>query len=270
MQSHYPIAKLAGDHADSLAILSTAPTGHACIFIHGYSGNPFKTWTEFERMVYNAPALAGHDFYFFGYDGIRSELVASAGVFRSFLKSLAGPPFELTFEPASPGRAQDFLYNSIVIVAHSLGAVLTRWALLDLRQESYSNLDRFRFLLFAPAHKGSRVAKLAAMAAGGFPLVGALVTALHFASPLVEQLAAGSQELQNLEARTQKAIAEDGPRSYLVAHKVWIATREQVVVNMPFASDPLPEPFLDCNHMTLCKPSESFPRPFLEVLNALQ
>ena len=127
----------------------------------------------------------------------------------------------------------------------------------------------FRMVLFGPAHKGARVARLAAEVGSGFPLLGLLLTAFRFYSPLVEQLAENSLYLANLENRTQTAIGTDGKQPYLVPRSICIAQYERIVTNLPFAADPPATPIHKKSHMEMCKPTRCWRAPLDTVLNGL-
>src|SRR5713226_7104842 len=58
-------------------------------------------------------------------------------------------------------RKAEFQYGSVVVVAHSLGAVVARQALLDLDEDRNPKwLNKISLVLFAPAHMGADVVPL--------------------------------------------------------------------------------------------------------------
>lgn len=270
MQTHFPLRPIGGDVEDTYSLFAINPTGKAILFIHGYSGDALTTWSQFDSLLPLEAKSAGHDLLFYGYDGLHSDMPASAGIFAQFLKYLAQDPSHLLRAlPPLVTRDPKFRYDEIMIVAHSLGAVIARWALLDLYDNGCRDLERFQMVLFAPAHKGARVDRLAAAVGSGFPLLGLLWTGFQFNSPLVEQLGEESPYLASMEERTQTAIRAEGKKSYLVPRSIRIAEYEKIVRNLTFAADPPATPISKKNHMEICKPTESWRVPLDEVLNGL-
>jgi hypothetical protein len=103
---------------------------------------------------------------FYGYDSVHQQVNYSASEFRDFLTAfLAGPAASINptiqhLTQKHPWLQRDaaFRYTSVVLVAHSLGAIVVRGALLESLSQSW--LDTVRLVLFAPAHKGAFVWKL--------------------------------------------------------------------------------------------------------------
>ena len=271
MQSHFPLRPIGGDFEDSQALLAVNPTRKAVIFIHGYSGDSLTTWQQFDILLPQETKSSGHDLYFYGYDGLYSDMVASSAIFANFLKSILKTPLLLIGRvlPGSVNRDQQFEYDEVIIVAHSLGAVIARWALLDLHDNETPGLNRFRMILFAPAHRGARVDRLAAAIGSGIPLLGFITTAFRFKSPLVEQLGEHSVFLEDLQQRTNDAILAVGKQPYLVAHCVCIAEYEKIVTNLKFAQDPPAIAIPKKDHTGLCKPNAAWRLPLDEVLRGL-
>ena len=270
MQTHFQIRPIASESGDVNAVLSIVPPKTCIVFVHGYSGSSVDTWAEFDRMMPRENACKSVDLIFYGYDGLFAELAASSSIFASFLKPLAIRPMDLIGDiPGAHDRGLDFGYKRILIVAHSLGAVITRWALLDLRDSGESWLDRIEMVLFSPAHKGARVKDLASEVLSGFSFAKLFNSWIRFQSPLVDQLTEGSAELKFLEGRTIAAINKDGRRPYLVPRAVIIAQYERIVSNIRFASDNPPLAFANKGHIAVCKPSDAWRAPVDAVLQGV-
>lgn len=210
MQTHLIPRSLKGTEKpekDVQVLFAVKPNRKAILFIHGFSGDAIKTWTDFHELLPASTKCAGRDIFFYGYDGLRAEMNASAAIFRNFLNRVFENTDALLANnlPPSAQREGDFVYDELLIVAHSLGAVISRRALLDATQLNLNWVDRTKLLLYAPAHKGARVADLALEAASSFSFLKFFGALARFESPLIEQLKPGSLALRQLLKDTQTA-----------------------------------------------------------------
>jgi pimeloyl-ACP methyl ester carboxylesterase len=266
MCAHFPERPFPGDPRSRL-ILARNPNGKAILFVHGYGGNAVKTWTRFESLLPSDKQCAGSDLIFYGYDGLWADSVASASIFGEFLESLFANAPQL-INPALPAparRSEDFRYSEIVIVAHSLGAVISRWALSTAHQQIKPWVTNTRLVLFAPAHRGANVAKLAVEAVTGIRCMQVLASFARFKSPLVDQLAPNSDYLRELQDRVNRLVGIDANHC-LLARAVFIAEHEHVVQNLPFSHDPDPIPIQNSDHFSICKPKSASDRNVLRLL----
>src|SRR5215471_9605979 len=110
------------------AIFAVRPSRKAILFIHGYTGDALKTWKDFPALLPQNPKFAGHDLLFYGYDGLRAPVGSSASLFRQFLEKLFANTPDISNRSLPPlfHRDATFGYDDLIIVAHSLGAVVTR------------------------------------------------------------------------------------------------------------------------------------------------
>ncbi len=261
MQTHH-VAQVLGKQygRKTRAHWSTTPARHVVVFVHGFGGHPIKTWPNFPSLLPNA-SVPPFDFLFFGYDGLQQQTTNSAGELLRFLEVfLADPATLINATIPSLERRASFFYDRVVIVAHSLGAVVTRRALLDARAgegsgKSYPWLARTRIVLFAPAHMGAYAAALASSALTGQPwFLGGLVGLyVRYRSPLLTDLQAGSTVLTALVNDSQVAGAVGPTPSFIKSHSVCLATKDRVVINAGFPLDPPPR-WIDADHLAVCKP----------------
>jgi alpha-beta hydrolase superfamily lysophospholipase len=265
MQTHLALRTLKGTQKpdrDVQVLFAVQPNQKAVLFIHGFSGDAIKTWSDFHELLPNCVHCACRDLIFYGYDGLRAEMHASASIFRGFLNRF----FETTKSflednlPLSARRPDDFRYDELTIVAHSLGAVIARRALLDATKSNSAWTDRTKLVLYAPAHKGAKVAVLALEAASSFPFLKLFGVGARFESPLIDQLKPGSQALISLLEETSVAT-KDGANPHLVARRVVIAEYEKIVQNESFCIDPPPDTIPETTHTSVCKPRHDFLQP---------
>jgi len=139
-------------------------------------------------------------------------------------------------------------------VAHSLGAVVARKALLDAFKNTRSWLPTVHLVLFAPAHSGAGLLALATASLSG---VDALLATLQFVSALsvLRDLEENGKFLEMLSDQTKAAIAKPGG-DVLRARAIAIPPRDLVVNPIDFITeDAGPEVIDGTTHMTVCKPN---------------
>jgi pimeloyl-ACP methyl ester carboxylesterase len=251
---------------NSWVILSKEPVKTAVVFVHGFNGDARETWKGFERAP-ERPAFRNTDLYFFGYDGRGSNTLAAASFLFQFLDLLGNKPHELLGTLLSPEGRQYRVngYARTILVAHSLGAVVSRWALVRAAEENAEWRSKLKLVLFAPAHCGSDLAVLA-KESFDFAWMKALLGGVKAALPLVRELQSDSRLLEDLESRT-KQMLPDHP--HLRATKVIIAEHEVVVNNWLFANDPFPIALRRTDHVNICKPTQVLPEPLRLVEDEL-
>jgi len=222
-QTHLLSRPLEAD-PDVQAVFSLNPARKAILFIHGYTGHAFKTWTDFPALLPQNPKIKGHDLFFYGYDGLRAPVGSSASLFRQFLEKLFGNTGNLLSESLRSrfGRPADFEYDDLLIVAHSLGAVVTRRALVDATKMGHQWVRRVRFVLYAPAHKGAKVGQLALEAIGSFSFLKWFPSAAKIVSPLIDELNPEKSDLLDRLQQTTLELCAAGQNGHLVARKVKI------------------------------------------------
>src|ERR1039458_5574727 len=121
MQTHFTIRPLEAGPPGSYVLLAVEPSQHALVFIHGYYEDAVTTWSEFDALLQGTLSCCGTDVFFYGYDGLFSELMASSAIFTQFLTQLLTSPSKLI----SPMPARSLAtYRRVTIVAHSLGDVI--------------------------------------------------------------------------------------------------------------------------------------------------
>jgi len=269
-QTHYTPRTLSWGK-DSRARWAVQPSGVAVVFVHGFGGGATDTWDEFADLLPERKECAGHDLLFYGYDSLTVQAPNSAALVRDFLHALATEPFQAVMSRSlrvDRGLDATFRYRRIVIVAHSLGAVVAREALIQAadKPSMRSWIPLVRLALFAPAHSGALITELAEEAIGAVKLSWlklARTSYKAYAQVLVD-LERGSPTLRRLETRTAALIAEglDTLRAAVVVQ----GDRDRVVYAAVFGSDPGPHVEPGKGHADVCKPSSNYPQPLEHVL----
>jgi pimeloyl-ACP methyl ester carboxylesterase len=272
-QTHYtPRSLKAGK--DSRARWAIRPSGVAVVFVHGFGGAATATWDEFADRLPEHPECAGHDLLFYGYDSLTVQAPVSAALLRKFLHALATDPVNSVMAGSlsiDRGLGAAFRYHRIVILAHSLGAVVVREALIQAAGDPVMRpwIPLVRLALFAPAHCGARVTELAEEAIGAFKLSWLKLAASGYKAyaQVLKDLEEGSATLRRLEKETTALI--DAGLTALRAEVVVQGERDRIVNQAVFCSDPGPEVELGMGHTAVCKPSAAYQAPIDYVLPIL-
>ncbi len=258
----------------SLAYWSLHPDGTLFLFVHGFGGGATSTWSEFENRL--PRRQHGADLIFFGYDGLFRHASESAEHLYEMLDNLLSAPGRV-FSQARPGprRQASFAYTRLVLVAHSLGAVVARIALVAAHDRQAAWASLVHLVLFAPAHNGTRLGALVDHAVSGISIPGASFATSAITGTLraYEDLKEGSAVLTTLRDDVREA-RKAGAQHVAAKVVVW-AIDDPVVVNGPFPGDPpVPQdqqfalPLLT-RHTAVCKPRDTHLAPVYLVEQAL-
>lgn len=242
----------------TLAYFAQRPATRLIIFIHGFGGSAIKTWSGMEELL-DEPAVENADIIFYGYRSLAASANNSAGIFRDFVSTAAEirQPWSNALRRGGAMGARD--YEDILIVAHSLGAAVTRRALLDALGMGADWVSRARLLLFGPAHMGTNLVELAGLLRSSpGALFFDLLTFARMRSPVLNDLKAGSPFLVRLLSDSEKAVTGGGIPA-VVAESVVFGETDYVVVTEPFCRDPLPDVWQDEDHCSVCRTGGTLP-----------
>lgn len=272
-QNHYPLTRIyANSESDDCvyAMFSMTPSDKAIVFIHGYFGDPVDTWLDFPELVEEYPDFNTYDVYFYGYGRNQTDVISIAAIFSTFIDKLFVDSSRAWGQlPIFPLFAvSGHRYDKIVIASHSLGAVVTRIALLQMTNDGKEYAKRTKLILYAPAHMGASLVDVAFELCSVFRTFAILKSIYSFKCKLLDQLSENSDELRYLRDKTQEAI-NVGCNNHLIAEKVIIAQYETVVRNIPFCSDPVPYVVTGATHKTVCKPRKNNPDPLEQMVDCL-
>ena len=238
------------------------PANGALIFVHGFGGEAMGTWTDFPGLLGRMPKAAPYDVFYYGYDMRRQAGISAVG-FRNFLAAIAEAPAFDVLNPSLPTplgqRPRTFRYDHIVIAAHSLGAVVTRLALLQSKDDAGKPLpwlSKVRLVLFAPAHSGAKVIDFARGLLSIFSIGKLIETLVRARFQSLDDLDADKPMIRRLEADTL-ALLNSTDAAAAQCHRAWVlhAGLEDIVNVAPFAQDLSCEELPDADHMQVCKPS---------------
>lgn len=209
----------------------------AIVFVHGYSGAAVKTWIEFPKLLTSGGELKNKDFIFWGYDSVHETTDSCADRFQDLLDALLSRPAG-SWRPNAITARDSSPYRRIVVVAHSMGAVVARRALLLGDETSAPWTSRVRLVLYAPAHHGARLDLADSLLSN---LFGTIWTSAQYRSPAINQLRPKSDYLDDLARDVSAALKKSPKPSHLIALRV-IHARQERVLSHPekrFGEDPL-------------------------------
>ena len=189
----------------------------------------------------------------------------SAVELYTFLTSFIASPntvIAASLRTTVPRIGKPFTYSKIIIVAHSLGAVVSRLALLEAHKNAAPWAGMVELVLFAPAHSGADIVRLAGMALTGLPVA---MPAVQLVLVSLQDLEPKSTTLVDLASDVTAAL---GKAPYLRAKTVILAKRDGIVSPKTFGSDPTPIVIPGVGHMSVCKPQPPFLAP-LDAVTAL-
>jgi pimeloyl-ACP methyl ester carboxylesterase len=229
------------------------------IFVHGFGGSANDTWNEFPQLLDN---FDSSDVIFYDYDSLHVQTTVSANNFFTFLDEIIGKGPKLSF-----GNRAFKGYKKIVLVAHSLGSIVVRLALIEANKAKRKWLPRCKMTLFAPAHRGARVQNLAMECLSGFGKVLGGIARFNF--PTIDELMPESYVIQDLVKDTERLQAKRAG-GFTIAHKVIWAEKEKVVHNRDFCKDPRADIEAGKNHINVCKPNDRYWNPLKYVTETLQ
>jgi pimeloyl-ACP methyl ester carboxylesterase len=216
------------------------------VFVHGFRGKALSTWLSFPDFVDKFDGLRNADLLFYGYASRPQRMQNIAINLRSHIDAVWADPGSLgpkTAEalaerprPAEVGRHE--LWDRVLFVAHSLGAVVVRRALLDCldKTSSYDNEHWSRqssLCLFAPAHSGANIIQLIGETFSTFGIP--IGPALKGWFPCLQDLEEGCMALTAL--RDDYSALPEHQRSLASAVSVILAENDGVVAFLGVAAD---------------------------------
>lgn len=261
IKSHTPPCSIKRFGIDTQAYWSLNPTGRLLVLVHGFNGMSGTTWLGLPQALILQTGANGYDIVSFGYDSVKQTASESANQLQSFLDKLFQNTTAIINRSLDDNgltirRAPQYTYSHVVLIGHSLGACVTRRALLNQIQSGRNKWNaEIRLVWFAPAHRGAKLKLLIDAVAlaipGGYGQ--SVDAAAKYYSPSLGDLDAGSEFLRELLEDTRHLC--DAHPSLKAPITFW-ALRDSVVTNGPFAKDTTPFEEVDgANHVSICKPT---------------
>jgi pimeloyl-ACP methyl ester carboxylesterase len=256
---------------DWVIYLSHEQPERLIVFVHGFRGEPVSTWQRFPDAGRTRNWWRAADLLFVGYDSSRDNISGTAHrLIRELPRFYPRLPSELLEAKGVRIRTPAATpYRELVVVGHSLGAVVVRRALCDSAARLLDARTRdpgatrpllldAQVRLFSPASAGFRAAGFLGLLRAT-ALWGALDMYLRRSSAFTD-LQPGSPVLRDLQQRTE-ALAHDDEFQALRASVIW-ANPDDVVVPVCYVTDRPDDSVDDVSHSSVCKPHARYQQPW--------
>lgn len=268
MFPHHFIPEPIKSGRDSIVFHARQPAARLIVFVHGFGGSATGTWDQMHEMLPLRPEAAGWDIVFYGYRSLQARALMNADLLRQFISTFTDTRFSKQ-NKSRPAGQPPLTYEKVVIVAHSLGALITRRAVLDAFKEGLPWASKTRLVLFGPAHRGASLAALGKelFKAGGS--WGAVVTiVLKLGAPVLQDLELDSPFVFELQEATKEALKRH-KKPPLKADRVVFGERDIVVQALSFCQDKASVAIQGHSHMSVCKPLPGYLTPLEMIVEFL-
>lgn len=246
-----PLDKLGAPLSPESSARWTRKVAKICVvYVHGYGGRAVATWGEFPDIAMERPEFADVDLVFLGYESRSRTASFSAGVLYQAISLLAEETSAVLKRVGGPDRPDDFAYEKIILVGHSLGGALVRDVAMNAKEAGKPWADKISLALFAPAHLGANVIELFELSFGFLKYLGPLNAIALVKSPVLADLKKDSKFIKSLIDRAVRI----GPHATTQARFVVHASDDRIVFHDVFFRDPVCTPYDKHGHTSCCKP----------------
>ncbi|WP_246806896.1 hypothetical protein [Ensifer sp. ENS04] len=237
----------------SVGYFAKQPARRLLVFVHGFGGSASATWAGTEASLAADPRAGTCDLIYFGYRSFHAQPEMSAGILRGFLDEAAGAGSKWN-ALASRALGVDVAreYDEVLVIAHSLGAPISRRALLDAIQEKAPWASKVRLQLFAPAHLGAFLHKVREELGVVSGLIASLTALATLGIRSLDGLKPNSPFLTQLIKDSRQELA-NGWEAQIKAREVIFGDGENVVMVQRFLNDPPPTVWAGHGHRSVCR-----------------
>ena len=251
-----------------MAYVAHAEPKRLIVLLHGFLGSAGGTWRGMESFDAEDDFWRSADLLFVGYDSFRESIKGVADRLRRRIPDFYPTPSNyLRPEPwgALATRPDLLEYEELIIVAHSLGGLVARKALLDelsgwssapeeTRPRRPALLDA-QLRLFSPASAGYRPAGMMTI----LDQIESGLGVMRFSAAYLD-LQQDSEFVRSTRAASER-LSEDKHGAALRARTLW-ANPENVVNTVDYDSDLYSQSADGRNHRTVCKPTVKYSLPW--------
>lgn len=231
------------------------------VFVHGFGGDATGTWNNFTTLILFDDHFRQSDIVFYGYDTFKGQAGDHSSQLYHFLNKMEAPLLNniLPSQQQLPERN----YHSILLVAHSLGAVLVRQAQLLAFIANKDWVNKSKLALFAPAHNGAEVIPLAMQALPG--LSSLLGIFAKFRYPILNDLSPNDEGILKAIREQTKDLQNQGKADFSKARLVVHAKGDKVIKSFHYLLDEPAEIIENSSHVAVCKPKDGYFAPIEHI-----
>ncbi|KAF2328166.1 esterase/lipase family protein [Flavobacterium ginsenosidimutans] len=234
------------------------------VFVHGFGGSALGTWNNFPLILLFDDHFKNSDIVFYGYDTFKGQAGDHAAELYHFI-NLAFKPLHNQILPSLQNLPERD-YKRIVLVAHSLGAVLIRQAQLHGHIAGDDWVEKSELALYAPAHHGAEVISLAMQALPG--LSGLFGLFVKFRFPILNDLDSKNNGILDSIKNQTSALQNGGEGNFSKAKLVVYSKGDKIVRNFNYLEDSPAHVIPNTTHISVCKPKDAFITP-VELLKQI-
>ena len=242
--NHYTVFLNEGEN--TIAYLSLNQPKGLIVFVHGLAGHATTTWADFQIVVKNYSEFKDYDIIFYGYASLNSGASSNALLFYQGLKKFSVP----IEQSPEIHRTITEGYKNIILVAHSLGAIVVRRALLFAGKDNADWLPFCKMFLLAPAHKGSYIQGMINEVLPVFLKIASII--YKYKHPVINDLEQDSVTIKRLTKDCSQLLRKK-KGEFTKSQAVLWSMNDKVVLNEPFGDDATPELEMQKDHMGVCK-----------------
>lgn len=249
---------------DYTAFFAKGNTTQLLIFIHGFRGNGVSTWKNFFTMLRNDVRFADKDIIYYGYKSTAYQAADHAGDFYDFLNlhALSVHDSSCCAKALKEKSMEEREYTKVTIIAHSLGAIVTREALKTAYDNKCPWLPKVQMMLFAPAHMGANILPLLYETLNLTILTKLLAALFKYRTPVLNDLEKESPILQKIMKDTLTLLGQNAG-DFTKAKAVVHARGDKVVQNIKFNQDSDAKRVEGKSHSKVCKPTKNYNEPLV-------
>jgi len=239
-------------------------TAQLLIFIHGFHGHGVSTWKNFFTTLRTDKHFKDKDIIFYGYNSTAFQAADHAGDFYDFLHlhALSNSSSSCCIQALKEKKLKERKYGKVTIIAHSLGAIVTREALKTAYDNNCVWLSKVQMALFAPAHMGANIIPLIFETLNIVSITKLLGTFFKYRVPVLNDLEKDSTILTKI-MRDTKTLLRNGQGDFTKAKMVAHAKGDKIVQNIKFNQDCDAKRVEGKSHTRVCKPTNDYNEPLL-------